>query len=111
MSEFRLGVGSVLLAGAMLTACVDSPTAATASADENQLASSFDALAQEQTAAGDVERSEEFRWAALALRAGVAPTRFDVTVDGTLESFSAFVHTVDWILPTLAMRPIGHGPW
>ena len=108
MREIRLRLGLVVLAGAVLTACVDSPTAATAPADENQLAGSFDALAQEQTVAGDVERSEDFRWAALALRAGVAPTRFDVTVDGTLESFSAFVHTVDWILPTLAMRPAGH---
>jgi len=98
-----------LLVCASLAACVDSPTAAVAPADtENQLASSFDGLSQEQARAGDVDRSEEFNWAALAVRQGVTPTRFEVSNDGQRESYDAFVHSVQWALSTLALRPMGH---
>ena len=73
VSALRLGVP--LLCCAALVGCVDSPSAPESAADDNQLAASFDGLAQEQLTDGDVERSEDFRWAALAVRAGVTPTR------------------------------------
>lgn len=101
----------VALCVASLAACVDSPTAATdplTAATENQLAISFDTLAQEQNAIGDVERAEEFRWAALAVRAGVQPARYEVANDDKHEVYSAFVHAVHWVTPTLALRPVGH---
>ena len=97
-----------ILACAVLAACVDSPSAPSAAVNDNQLATSFDGLAQEQSAAGDVDRSEEFFWAALALRAGATPTRFDVNNNGTRETYDAFVQSVHWITPTLALRPTGH---
>ena len=99
------------LVGSTLVGCVDSPEAAMdplAAGTENQLATSFDVLAQEQNDEGDVERAEEFRWAALALRAGVEPSRYEVNNNGTHEIFSAFVHSALWVTPTLAMRPAGH---
>jgi hypothetical protein len=95
-----------------LVACVDAPTTAsdplTAASENNQLAISFDTLAQEQNAVGDVERAEEFRWAALAARAGVQPARYEVANDDKHEVYSAFVHGVVWLTPTLALRPVGH---
>jgi len=97
-----------ILACAALAACVDSPSAPSTAVNDNQLATSFDGLAQEQSAAGDVDRSEEFFWAALALRAGATPTRFDVNNNGTRETYDAFVQSVHWITPTLALRPTGH---
>lgn len=91
-----------------LAACVDSPTGSMSAADENQLATSFDDLAQEQVAAGDDERGEEFRWAALAVRFGVTPSLFEVRNDGQAEVYSAFVDAVKWTLPILASRPLTH---
>jgi hypothetical protein len=102
----RVAVAALACAVA-LSACVASPDAPqTASVDSNPLATSFDDLAQEQNDAGDVETSEEFQWAALAVRAGVAPTRYDVTNNGQRETYDAFVQSVGWILPTLALRPL-----
>jgi hypothetical protein len=97
-----------MLVCATLAACVDSPNAPSTPVNDNQLATSFDGLSAEQAAAGDVDRSEEFAWAALALRAGAAPTRFDVDNNGTRETYDAFVQSVHWITPTLALRPTGH---
>ena len=97
----------VLLMGAV-AACVDSPSAPLAAVDQNQLATSFDALAQDQMAANDVERSEEFKWAALALRAGVEPSAFEVTNNGQAEVYEAFVHAVRWATPAQSMRPLSH---
>jgi hypothetical protein len=95
---------------AALAACVDAPSeplAATAPPN-NPLATSFDQLADEQMAAHDVERSEEFRWAALALRAGVTPSLLEVTNNGTREVYDAFVHAVTWTSLTQAVRPPLH---
>jgi hypothetical protein len=93
----------------MATACVDSPSAPLAAeAPNNPLATSFDLLAEEQAAANDVERSEEFRWAALALRAGVTPRALDVTNNGQAEVYDAFVHSVTWASLTQALRPPLH---
>lgn len=107
INSTRLAVAALACAAA-LSACVQSPDAPqSASVDSNPLATSFDELAQEQTNAGDMERSEEFQWAALAVRTGVAPTRYEVTNDGQRETYDAFVQSVDWIVPTLALRPLG----
>ena len=95
---------------ATLAACVDAPSeplAATAPPN-NPLAASFDVLADEQMAANDVERSEEFRWAALSLRAGVTPSVLEVTNNGTREVYDAFVHAVTWTSLTQALRPPLH---
>jgi hypothetical protein len=96
------------LVSAALTACVDSPIAPVSQVDENQLATSFDGLAVEQANVGDTERSEEFRWAALSLRLGVLPARFEVTNAGEKQTFEAFVHSVHWLTPTMALRPATH---
>lgn len=98
-----VALGSFLLAG-----CVDSPTEAASPAADNQVATSFEVLAQEQFAAGDTERGEEFRWAGLAMRAGVVPSRLEVTNDGQGEVYNAFVHSARWTATTLAMRPPVH---
>jgi hypothetical protein len=111
MSRIRFIALALLACTASLAACVDSPTEATSpltqSAD-NQLAQSFESLAAEQSSEGDVERAEEFKWAALAVRAGVQASRYEVDNNGTKEVFSAFVHAAHWVTPTLALRPIGH---
>lgn len=93
---------------ALLAGCVDSPSAPLAATDQNPLATSFDALAQEQMNASDVERSEDFRWAALALRTGVTPSILEVTNNGRAELYDAFVHGVTWATATQAMRPPSH---
>jgi hypothetical protein len=109
----RIGSKCLVLAAVFVTslaACVDSPAASASltQAPENQLATSFDALAQEQSNDGDVERAEEFRWAALAVRAGVQASRYEVDHNDKREIYSAFVHAVHWQSPSLAMRPAGH---
>jgi hypothetical protein len=58
--------------------------------------------------ANDIERSEEFRWAALALREGVTPTVIELTNDGRPEVFDGFVHAVTWASLTQALRPPLH---
>jgi len=101
-------LGAVALAG-LLGACVDAPGEALAPPTANNpLAASFDLLADEQAEANDVERSEDFRWAALALRAGVTPTVLEVTNNGTREVYDAFVHAVTWATLTQALRPPLH---
>jgi hypothetical protein len=55
--------------------------------------------------ANDVERSEEFRWAALALRAGITPSVIQVTNDGRAEVYDGFVHAVTWVSLSDALRP------
>lgn len=93
----------------LAAACVDSPSAPMAAeAPNNPLATSFDLLAEEQAAANDVERSEEFRWAALALRAGVTPRALEVTNNGQAEIYDAFVHSVTWASLAQALRPPLH---
>jgi hypothetical protein len=89
-------------------ACVDAPSAPLAAADQNPLATSLEMLAEDQMNANDVERSEEFRWAALALRAGVTPSVVEVTNDGNREVYDGFVHAVTWVSLTQALRPPLH---
>ena len=93
----------------LLAACVDAPGEALAPATANNpLAASFDLLADEQLQANDVERSEDLRWAALSLRAGVTPGVLEVTNNGTREVYDAFVHAVTWATLTQALRPPLH---
>jgi hypothetical protein len=101
---------TVLLIAGGSAACVDSPAseALAPNTANNPLATSFDALAQDQMHANDVERSEEFRWAALALRAGVTPSVLQVTNEGKAEVYDAFVHGVTWASLTQALRPPSH---
>jgi len=99
--------GALVLAA--LTACVDAPSEPlAANTFNNPLATSFEMLAHDQMAANDVERSEEFRWAALALRAGVNPSVLEVTNNGRAELYDAFVHSVTWVSLTQALRPPTH---
>ena len=92
-----------------LAACVDAPTEMMAPvAANNPLASSFDLLADEQLLANDVERSEDFRWAALSVRAGVTPTSLEVNNNGSREVYDSFVHAVTWATLTQALRPPLH---
>lgn len=96
------------LAG-LVSACVDAPSEPlAANAPGNPLATSFELLAEEQQAANDVERSEEFRWAALSLRAGVTPSVLQVMNNGKAERYDAFVHAVTWASLTQALRPPLH---
>ena len=97
------------LLAVVATACVDAPAQeALAPTDNNPLAASFDLLAQEQMVANDVERSEELRWAALSLRAGVTPSVLEVTHQGHTESFDAFVHSATWASLTQSLRTPSH---
>lgn len=102
------GTIKALLLAAVVAACVDAPSEPLAASDQNPLATSFEMLAEEQQLANDVERSEEFRWAALALRAGVTPSAFQVTNDGTSELYDGFVHAVTWVSLAQALRPPLH---
>jgi len=96
---------SAFVVAASVAACVDAPSEALAPvAANNPLASSFDLLADEQLMANDVERSEDFRWAALSLRAGVTPTSLEVNNNGTREVYDSFVHAVTWASLTQALR-------
>jgi hypothetical protein len=101
---------TALALAATVAACVDAPSEplAASAPPNNPLAASFDVLADEQMAANDVERSEEFRWAALSLRAGVPPSILEVTNNGTREVYDAFVHAVTWASLSQALRPPLH---
>ena len=103
-----MGVTGALALAVLLTACVDAPSEPLAASFNNPLATSFEMLAHDQMAANDVERSEEFRWAALALRAGVNPSVLEVTNNGRAELYDAFVHSVTWVSVTQALRPPTH---
>ena len=97
-------IGTIAIA-ALLTACVDSPEEPLAATEQNPLATSFEMLSQEQMFANDVERSEDFRWAALALRAGITPSVIQVTNHGKAEVYDGFVHSVTWTSLTQSLRP------
>lgn len=100
---------TALVLAATVGACVDAPSEplAASAPPNNPLAASFDVLAEEM-AANDVERSEEFRWAALSLRSGVTPSVLQVTNEGRSELYDAFVHAVTWASLTQALRPPLH---
>ena len=97
-------VGAIALA-VLLSACVDAPAEPMAATEQNPLATSFEMLSQEQMFANDVERSEDFRWAALALRAGITPSVIQVTNHGRSEVYDGFVHAVTWTSLNQALRP------
>jgi hypothetical protein len=99
-----------LIVAVTVTACVEAPSEALSATDppNNPLAASFDILADEQLSANDVERAEEFRWAALAVRAGVTPSVLNVTNGSTSETYDAFVHAAAWATLTQALRPPQH---
>ncbi len=73
---------------------------------ENPLAQTFDALSRAAGDNGDLARSDGFAYAALAVRSGVTPSRLDVQVGDSVESYDAFVNTAWWdpALP-VASRP------
>ena len=100
---------TALVLAATVVACVDAPSEPLAASAplNNPLAASFDVLADEM-ATNDVERSEEFRWAALSLRSGVTPSVLQVTNEGRSELYDAFVHAVTWASLTEALRPPLH---
>ncbi|MEP7347403.1 MAG: hypothetical protein ABI877_19180, partial [Gemmatimonadaceae bacterium] len=106
----RIGSTPHLLAALafLVTACVDAPVAATDAADDNILAASFDALSREASQQGDVERSQEFVWAALAVRGGVVPSKLAIKNNGAGETYEAMVHAVSWTSPTAEQRPVTH---
>lgn len=93
IARAALATSAIIL---MMSACVDTPDAATAPSSllENSLALSFDGLSQESFALGDLDRGLEFKWTALALRGGVSPSRLELRNDGVSEAYEAFVHTV-----------------
>lgn len=111
--RLKLGrrIAGLMVALLPLAACVDSPMASEVGAplvENNQLAVNFEQIADEQAAAGDLERAEEFRWAALALRYGLIPTQFEVENGGQTEMYHAFVHAARWAALTQATRPLSH---
>ena len=109
MGVLKFRSACVALLAVVVTACVDAPAHdALAPTANNPLAASFDLLAQEQMVANDVERSEELRWAALSLRAGVTPSVLQITHMGRTESFDAFVHAATWASLAQTLRPPAH---
>ncbi len=100
---------ALVLAAAALVAssCVDAPgTTEPVDTWENPLAQTFDAMSRAAGDYGDLARSDGFAYAALAVRGGVTPSRLDVQVGETVESYDAFVNTAWWdpALP-VATRP------
>ena len=96
-----------LVALSALAACVDSPAGLAATADSGDpLALTFDELARQSAASGDVGRAEGFTYAALAARNGVTPARLDVRNAGTLEIYEAFVSAVDWQIAVAALARV-----
>jgi hypothetical protein len=100
----RLGLVAAML---LFAACVDSPSQPMSAVDSSPLALSFEALSQEMQV-HDVDRSEELRWAALAIRAGVKPSVLEITNNGVPEVYDAFVYEVRWITLSQSLRPVFH---
>lgn len=93
--------------GVVAASCVDAPgTTEPVDSWENPLAQTFDALSRAAGDNGDLARSDGFAYAALAVRGGVTPSRLDVQVGDSVESYDAFVNTAWWdpALPA-ATRP------
>ncbi|MFN8570587.1 MAG: hypothetical protein U0132_00945 [Gemmatimonadaceae bacterium] len=98
----------ILLAALGLTACVDAPSSPSAAADDNVLAASLDALSREAAQAGDTERSQEFTWAAIAVRGGVTPSKLQIKSAGVLQTYEAMVNAVAWMSPFPPQRVPSH---
>lgn len=90
------------------TACVDAPSSPAAASDENVLAASLDALSREAAQAGDSERSQEFLWAAIAVRGGVTPSKLQIKSAGVLQAYEALVNAVGWASPIPPQRVPTH---
>lgn len=88
--------------------CVDGPSAPAATEDDNFLASSFDALSREAAQVGDSERSQEFVWAALSVRAGLVPSRLTLKNGAVAETYDAIVLAVRWAKAVDAQRAGAH---
>jgi hypothetical protein len=95
----RRGLAAALTVLA-LAACVDSPDSLAATADAGDpLALTFDELARQAAASGDMNRAEGFTYAAIAARNGIAPTRLEVRNGTVTEVYEAFVSAIAWQLP------------
>lgn len=79
---------TLVLACVALTACEDDSTGP-ATIDLRLAAWTFDALSRSRIEAGDGSGATAARHAALALRAGIRPTRVSITVDGVAEDYLA----------------------
>ena len=81
----------------LCSACVDStgPAGAVLEAGD-PLAQTFDELARQSQEDGDVTRGDAFVHAALAVRAGIAPSRLDVRNGAALEVYEAIVSAAAW---------------
>ncbi|MBC7896141.1 MAG: hypothetical protein H7066_12070 [Cytophagaceae bacterium] len=98
----RRGLGAALTVLA-LGACVDSPDSLAATAESGDpLALTFDELARQAAASGDMNRAEGFTYAAIAARNGIAPTRLEVRMGATFEIYEAFVSAISWQVPGAA---------
>lgn len=105
----RLAAAALALACLGATGCVDSPTAASPAAfqDDDPLAQTFDALALTAATNGDLARKEGFEIAALAVRSGTSPSRIEYRLgSGDIDVMDAIVSAVEWA-PSIApaMRP------
>lgn len=92
----RRGLAAALTVLA-LGACVDSPDSLAATAESGDpLALTFDELARQAAASGDMNRAEGFTYAAISARNGVAPTRLEVRNGTSVEVYEAFVSAIAW---------------
>jgi hypothetical protein len=100
---------TALMAALILVACVDSPESATAPEEQGDpLALSFEELARQATATGDVSRAEGFTYAALAARSGIAPSRLEIREGNTTSTYEAFVSAVQWLVASSTIRVPPH---
>lgn len=103
----RLTMAIAVLAG--LVACADAPSAPVAATQSAALAASFDALAQEAAMSGAMDRSDDWRWVAFALRHGIQPSRIEIWTYGKMEDYDAFVRAVEApMINTAPWREPGH---
>ncbi|HJU73446.1 MAG TPA: hypothetical protein VJ717_06855 [Gemmatimonadaceae bacterium] len=91
---------SLLCAAMLAVGCVDSPQEPSASPD-SPLASTFDALSRDAATNGDNARGTEFAWAAVAIAAGMTPSRLIVNNSGRSETYEAFVHATTISAPNV----------
>ena len=107
---FTRFVSAAAVAVFALSGCVDSPSSlASPASDADPLAQTFEALARDAAASGDVSRSEGFTYAAIAARSGITPSRLDIRNGTTLETYDAFVNAIEWKLTaSVAQRVPAH---
>lgn len=76
----------------LLAGCAADPTEPTA--ENADLAASFDLMAAEARISGDINAASAFEGGALAIRAGLMPSEIEVTIDGEVVTHKAVVHAV-----------------